>query len=255
MIQLVISKRGEVLGRGVFSQPTVTIGRSPENDVVVDDPAFSCFHALIESSGGRWVLRDRGSTNGVFHCGLRVAEWALNDGDEVAVGPYQLTFALDEPEEEAPGLEALGATPADARRRAQLGATLHHQGRRVDADQRERSANLRAWLLDAGEGRWWACERDLLSIGHAAWADLVLPGRGERVCAALARGWSGFVLVNMCGDPRRVLVQGEPVARRAWLRREARLLIDGRELLFSLVAPRDTSAVVHQARGAGRPTP
>ena len=46
--------------------PTVTIGRSPENVVVVPDPEVSRKHASLNLNGGRLTLKDLGSSNGTF---------------------------------------------------------------------------------------------------------------------------------------------------------------------------------------------
>lgn len=50
---------------------TVTVGRTPDCDVTVNDPLISRLHCVIEVSGGRWQLTDR-STNGVFVAGGRI---------------------------------------------------------------------------------------------------------------------------------------------------------------------------------------
>ncbi|HTB49999.1 MAG TPA: FHA domain-containing protein [Solirubrobacteraceae bacterium] len=68
------------------------IGRSLAADVRFDDPTVSRRHALVvRQADGVRVLDDR-SLNGVFVNGERVEWRALNDGDEILVGRYRLTF-------------------------------------------------------------------------------------------------------------------------------------------------------------------
>lgn len=68
------------------------IGRSLAADVRFDDPTVSRRHALIvRQADGVRVLDDR-SLNGVFVNGERIEWRALNDGDEIVVGRYRLTF-------------------------------------------------------------------------------------------------------------------------------------------------------------------
>ncbi|HTA14286.1 MAG TPA: FHA domain-containing protein [Solirubrobacteraceae bacterium] len=68
------------------------IGRSLAADVRFDDPTVSRRHALVvRQPDGVRVLDDR-SLNGVFVNGERVEWRALNDGDEILVGRYRLTF-------------------------------------------------------------------------------------------------------------------------------------------------------------------
>jgi predicted nucleic acid-binding Zn-ribbon protein len=68
------------------------IGRSLAADVRFDDPTVSRRHALVvRQPDGVRVLDDR-SLNGVFVNGERIEWRTLNDGDEILVGRYRLTF-------------------------------------------------------------------------------------------------------------------------------------------------------------------
>src|ERR1700691_1283712 len=68
------------------------IGRSLAADVRFDDPTAPGRHALVvRQADGVRVLDDR-SLNGVFVNGERVEWRPLNDGDEILVGRYRLTF-------------------------------------------------------------------------------------------------------------------------------------------------------------------
>ncbi len=70
----------------------VTIGRSPENDIVVDDRRVSRRHADMEHVEGRWIIRDLGSTNGSAVNGRLVRQAALRDGDRVSIGGFEVIF-------------------------------------------------------------------------------------------------------------------------------------------------------------------
>src|SRR5271167_4982853 len=68
------------------------IGRSLAADLRFDDPTVSRRHALIvRQPDGVRVLDDR-SLNGVFVNGARVEGKVLQDGDEIIVGRYRLSF-------------------------------------------------------------------------------------------------------------------------------------------------------------------
>ena len=68
------------------------VGRSLAADVRFDDPTVSRRHALIvRQADGVRVLDDR-SLNGVFVNGERVDWRGLQDGDEIVVGRYRLTY-------------------------------------------------------------------------------------------------------------------------------------------------------------------
>ena len=71
---------------------TVTLGRLPESDVVVDDPGASRQHARIRNSNGEFVLTDLGSTNGTLVNDESVQERVLDDGDRIMIGETVLEF-------------------------------------------------------------------------------------------------------------------------------------------------------------------
>jgi hypothetical protein len=52
---------------------SLTIGRSPDSSLVIQDDYTSTHHARLEVRGGHWVLRDLDSTNGTMLAGARVS--------------------------------------------------------------------------------------------------------------------------------------------------------------------------------------
>ncbi len=73
----------------------VTLGRAPDNDVVVGDPATSGRHGRIEVRGGAFWISDLGSTNGTLVNGEPVIEKQLNNGDLIAIGQNTIRFTLE----------------------------------------------------------------------------------------------------------------------------------------------------------------
>ena len=68
------------------------IGRRPDSAVFLDDVTVSRDHALIVRRGGGWHLDDLGSLNGTYVNRHRIETHRLEDGDELQVGKYKLTF-------------------------------------------------------------------------------------------------------------------------------------------------------------------
>jgi hypothetical protein len=77
--------RGVVLDGGV-----VTIGRGPENIVVLGDRRASRHHARLHARQGTLVLVDLGSTNGTLVNGVPIQEVVLGIGDEIRIGDTRL---------------------------------------------------------------------------------------------------------------------------------------------------------------------
>ncbi len=67
-------------------RPTATVGRAPDNDVVLLDESVSRRHARIETGPAGARLIDLGSTNGTWRNGKRATDEPLRPGDEIRFG-------------------------------------------------------------------------------------------------------------------------------------------------------------------------
>src|SRR5579884_4182409 len=72
--------------------PVITIGRHPDNMVVLKHPQVSAHHARLERVGNTYQLVDLNSTNHVYVNTKRISNVLLNVGDEIRIGPYRLTY-------------------------------------------------------------------------------------------------------------------------------------------------------------------
>ena len=70
----------------------MSVGRSPESDVFLDDVTVSRDHALIVRRGSDYYLDDCGSLNGTYINRRRIESQRLSDGDELQIGKYKLAF-------------------------------------------------------------------------------------------------------------------------------------------------------------------
>jgi hypothetical protein len=87
---------GPFAGRVVaLPSQMVTVGRAPDNDVVVGDPATSGRHGRIEMRAGVFWISDLGSTNGTMVNGEPVIEKQLSDGDVIAIGQNTIRFTIE----------------------------------------------------------------------------------------------------------------------------------------------------------------
>lgn len=90
--RLVVFDREQAIEVPLHAVDRVTIGRTDENDVVVEQGSVSRQHAEVVRRGGEWLLRDLGSTNGTWLRGEAVDEQSLQDGDAFRVGRAQIVF-------------------------------------------------------------------------------------------------------------------------------------------------------------------
>ena len=70
----------------------ITIGRSPDCEIFLDDVTVSRKHAVIAKSGDDFRIEDEGSLNGTFVNKKRVEAADLENGDELQIGKYRLTY-------------------------------------------------------------------------------------------------------------------------------------------------------------------
>jgi pSer/pThr/pTyr-binding forkhead associated (FHA) protein len=90
---LLIVKRGYEEGsRFLLDSDLTTIGRHPKADIFLDDVTVSRRHAEFVRSGKNFRVRDLASLNGTYYNGSRVDEVLLEDGAEIQVGKFKLTF-------------------------------------------------------------------------------------------------------------------------------------------------------------------
>jgi pSer/pThr/pTyr-binding forkhead associated (FHA) protein len=76
----------------VISGDQSRIGRSPEAEVFLDDVTVSRNHALLVRRRDGVYIDDLGSLNGTYVNRKRIESHKLQDGDELQVGKYKLTF-------------------------------------------------------------------------------------------------------------------------------------------------------------------
>jgi len=81
--------------------PTMSLGRSPTNQVQLDDPGVSRCHARWGVSEGHFFVEDLGSANGTFVAGQRQPRFQLESNDILQLGPrVMLRFSLVDKHEE-----------------------------------------------------------------------------------------------------------------------------------------------------------
>ena len=90
---LVIRSGGGKVGQSYpLEGERLTIGRSPDAEIFLDDVTVSRDHAVLVRRSGSWFLDDSGSLNGTYVNRRRIESHKLEDGDELQVGKYKLTY-------------------------------------------------------------------------------------------------------------------------------------------------------------------
>ena len=90
---LLIVQRGPNEGsRFLLDQDITTVGRHPNADIFLDDVTVSRRHAEFHRQDKTFQVRDLASLNGTYYDGVRIDAAMLEDGSEIQIGKFRLTF-------------------------------------------------------------------------------------------------------------------------------------------------------------------
>mgnify|MGYP001074963223 CR=1 FL=1 len=123
MARLILSLDNQVLAEYNMTKERYTIGRLPDNDVRIDNPAVSGHHSLIINILNDSFLEDLNSTNGTYVNGKLIKKHALQHGDVITIGHHQLRFSdQQEQQPEQDEFEKTMVIPAGQQNAEQLAA-------------------------------------------------------------------------------------------------------------------------------------
>jgi pSer/pThr/pTyr-binding forkhead associated (FHA) protein len=92
MARLIVEHNSQVFKDYSFGKKSVTVGRSDDNTIVLDDLAVSGYHARVDRKGVDYILTDLQSTNGTFLNSTNIVSHRLTHGDRIAIGEHTLLF-------------------------------------------------------------------------------------------------------------------------------------------------------------------
>jgi pSer/pThr/pTyr-binding forkhead associated (FHA) protein len=209
MARLILSLDGQVLAEYNMNKERYTVGRLPDNDIRIDNPAVSGHHSLIINILNDSFLEDLNSTNGTYVNGKLIKKHALQHGDVITAGHHQLRFVEDDDAQQDEFEKTMVIQPSQrpieriqaARAVAETGATTTRRALPDGANQPVKKARLQV-LSGAFAGR----ELELIKA-------LTTLGRPGIQVAAITRRADGFYIVHVDADApdNYPLVNGTPI--------------------------------------------
>ncbi len=200
-------------GGDVYELPleaaALSIGRAPDNDVVLDDPAVSRHHARIERSGDMASIVDLGSANST-----RVNEteiepkvpYRLREGDSVRIGAYSLRLRAES-----------GPISAGSRGGAvPQGLYVEQQASPPAASPPVAPSAPASLVVDTPQGtREFPLDRDRLVLGRDPTADITIDDQVvSRRHAELRRSGGGYEIVDL-GSTNGLAANGQRFSQKA----------------------------------------
>jgi hypothetical protein len=238
MSKLTLQFEGRML-KDYLVNAGLTIGRLPDNAVIIDNPAVSGHHARVVCEGDQVVLEDLHSTNGTWVNTQQVTRHALKHGDVVLIGKHHLVFDQHAAaNQHVPAVPSLGDTVyLDTKEHRALRATLEDarvEAERVAKERAVTKATARAGVLHVVAGDADADSYVLTAqtslIGRSSSAHVRLRGWFKpSVAVAIARSSDGYVVAPMGGKPS---LNHEPLTKRQVLQEGDVLTVSGLVLEF-----------------------
>lgn len=96
MAKITLALNEEILQEIELGKERISIGRSPKNDIVLDNRAISAEHAIIVTIGNDSFLEDLNSTNGIQVNGQPIKKHFLQENDVIALAQYRLRYFPDD---------------------------------------------------------------------------------------------------------------------------------------------------------------
>jgi pSer/pThr/pTyr-binding forkhead associated (FHA) protein len=241
---------------------SLTIGRRDSNDVVIEDPAVSGYHAKIDSLGDRFMLTDLQSRNGSFVNEQLITSHWLNHGDVINIGDHSLSFEKVEeeqaPEEKADDFDDTMVINTEQQRRMRMKSNPNksiniagfwgkHQNRGVvrkvepviprpyGAGKKEDPVAALDYLA-GGNGRI-ELKRKITTIGKHSTSDIVVKGLLVDPTAATIRKESDGFYLNFIGGLVKPKINDNPVQDAVLLNNLDVIEIGSVRLQFSCAPP------------------
>lgn len=172
----------------------VTIGRSEQSDIYLDDRSISRIHCAIEKEAGGYVAVNLSKSNVVKINNKDITRQTLRSGDRLYVGSYVLHYFSDEPEEEI---------PEDEFKTIMFSDTLRHEiGPRIILD------------TPSGTARTYFLNNERTTIGRSEEADIHLDEKTvSRLHCAIEKKEKGYIAVRL-SPQSPVIINNEKISRQ-----------------------------------------
>jgi len=208
MAEIIVKFEDKVIERIVTEKKRISIGRTNDNDIVLENRAVSRKHAIIEFNNNAAVIIDNESLNGTFVNNRKITEEVLRDEDVVTIGKYSLQYhsQADSPEGDLSGMD--GTMVLNTKKQKKL----------LENDRVERQivAKFGGSVLvgeDNSEFAEYKLDREVTTIGSAKFVHVKAKGMFlAGIQAKIVQENDGFSFINL-GKKGKTKVNGEPVDR------------------------------------------
>lgn len=222
--KIILKFKDSVLKEVDIDQPQFTIGRQPDNDLVIENPAVSGHHARIIRKQGGLYIEDLGSTNGTFVNDKKIGRHQLKDTDEVTIGKHVLLF-----QEEVTS----GAPPQDAPKRFDPEETVAVETKRpTERLHGEDNVGVLQVMSGKTDRKEYTLTDKMTIIGSQETATIKVAGWfTSKAAAMITRGDDGYFVTAHEGH-KHISLNGSPIQGRTRLKNGDLVKVAGAEMRF-----------------------
>ncbi len=213
MPEIVVKYEDKVIERVVTQKKRISIGRTSDNDIVLDNKGVSRKHAQIEFGDDSALVLDNESLNGTFVNMRKITEETLKDNDRITIGKFDLIYHRDAPKDVK--LTDLDGTMVLRTKKQRELLERDKKEKEVIAQagcsvlQGEENTNIKQFHLD----------RPVVTFGKSKYVNIGVKGFFiPKIQAKIIKEKDGFLLMNLGRRPR-TKVNGE-VAQRHLLKND-----------------------------------
>ena len=217
MPKFLLHKQGAIIKEIPVSKDEYTVGRLPDNDIIIDHPAVSGHHCKITLVGDTFFIEDLKSSNGVFLNAKKTFKAGLKNNDVIGIVKHTLKFIDDPPATETDSLPPAPDASADAT--MMIAPDTQKEIARAAATATQKPAMVR--VIKGVVGRLeYELKASSTYIGKSDRVQIRIKGKGlfgsaPENAAMVARRLEGYFIVPVQeGYTRlngRVLVQTQPL--------------------------------------------
>jgi pSer/pThr/pTyr-binding forkhead associated (FHA) protein len=217
MANLVLMLKDTVISEIFLEKDLISIGRSPSNDICIDNLAVSSCHAKISRRNNTFQIEDLNSTNGTFVNDKRVLNAILSNNDVIMIGKHSLIFSDPNCVDDQDITQNVRKGGDEETVMMSTKPFVESSTQQTDIIYEEPLGGFNV-IEGPVESREYLLSARLTTIGKAGSSDIRLKGFfAPRVAALVNRGKEGYSLTPQSGGCK-VLVNGTPVTGRIILK-------------------------------------
>lgn len=235
MAKLLLKAHGAVIKEIKLDKPRLTIGRKPDNDIVLDDQSASGHHARIIQIQSVYFIEDAGSSNGTFANGKKTDRKQLVNGDQITIGQHALLYQEDitasvvaPPKPAFDSEKTVVMTPELQRE------LLKAQGGKAAAAAQSKKVVLLQTMVGTTDLKEYKLTSPVCIIGSHNNATVKLSGWFAPKRAALLNRQGGGYAVTLSEEGKKVLVNGTPIQGSMALKDGDLIEVSGVTLRYSI---------------------